>query len=507
MPLRPYQHDFKRNLAIELNRHRSIIGCGATGFGKTKVFISIADSFINKSTDNNVLILTESLKIYSQISREMSGRIIDINADVTNVFIHDNSCCIAMAQTLMRRPPLLQRFVDMGEDLLLIIDEGHVGTPNGIIKLLPKAKKIAFTATPDARWAKHLPEFYKSIVVGPQPEELVRLGFLSPYKHFARVSADLGNLKVKGGEFTEESQEKAFSTAQVFDGLADDLRKMSYKKCLIFCASISDCEMEYERLSSHGFSCVRVHSKLDNALEAHQLGMFIKGDVPICISVGTLTKGFDFAMIDLIVLRRATTSLPLYLQMCGRGSRIWDESCEGFDSGVHQEKRGWVVLDYGQNFLRFGLWDMDRDWHDLWNKPSKSKEGVAPVKLCPSCEYIMPAQLGICPNCGFEFVKNVKELAPGKLVEITEEYSKLLGKKLSQLTPEELAIYANFKNKKSFTQRVAKGIDQKRPGFLDEFAKAMGYKSSWPDFVRRTIEVDKETGVAMEVSFPDFMLK
>lgn len=507
MPLRPYQQEFKRNLAVELNKYRSVIGCGATGFGKTKVFIDIADGYRSKDSCNSVLILTESSKIWGQISREMAGRIIDINADTTDdIFIPENSICIAMSQTLIRRPILLQRLKSFKGNLLCVIDECHVGTPNNTIRELSEAKKIGFSATPDARWAKHLPEFYRSIVVGPQPEELVRLGFLSPYKHFARVSADIGNLTVKGGEFTEESQEKAFGTAKVFDGLAEDLRTMKYKKCLIFCASINDCEMEYERLTGAGFSCVRVHSKLSKEDESLQLGQFMRGDVPICISVGTLTKGFDFPMIDLIVLRRATTSLPLYLQMCGRGSRTWNEHCEGFVPGTHEEKMGWTTLDYGQNFLRFGLWDMDRDWHDLWDKPSKQRDGVAPVKLCPRCEYIMMNSASVCPNCGFEFIKSVKELEPGKLIEITEKYSRLCGKNLSKLKPDELAIYANFKNKKSFAGRIAKGIDQEERGYLEKYGEAMGYKASWPEFMRKTIEKGSD-GQPIKVTFPDFVLK
>jgi superfamily II DNA or RNA helicase len=502
----PDQEEFIRNLAIELNRHHSIIGCAATGFGKSKVFIRIADKFKAKESCNSVLIVTESLKIYNQISLEMRGRIIDINADETGlIFIPENSICVAMAQTLSRRPHLLQQLSDFGRNLLMIIDEGHVGTQNNVIKELTNARKICFTATPDARWAKHLPEFYNSIVVGPQPEELVRLGRLTPYKHFARVSADLTSLAVKGGEFTEESQEKAFGTAQVFDGLAEDLRTISHEKCLIFCASIADCEMEFDRLTNAGFSCVRSHTNrkiLSDAEDVYGLSQFIKGNVPICVSVGTLTKGFDFPMIDLIVLRRATTSLPLYLQMCGRGSRVWKEGVNGFDSGVHKEKKGWVVLDYGQNFMRFGLWDMDREWGEVWNKPNKPREGVAPVKLCPRCEYIMPNTASICPNCGFELVKNIKELEPGKLIEITDQYTKrCVGKRFSQLIPEELAIYANFKNKKSFAARIAKSIDQDKPGYLEKYAAAMGYKPSWPDVTRRMIKEDEK------ISFQDFVLK
>jgi len=505
----PDQIEFKRNLGIELNRYGSIIGCAATGFGKTIVFTEIADGYRSAKPKNSVLVLTESIKIYNQTAEELNGNVIQINANVKDPFLPLEEGCIiiAMSQTLARRPKLLERIQEMGNNLLMLIDEGHIGTQNSVIRELPTAKKICFTATPDARWAKHLPEFYRSIVVGPQPSELIHLGRLEPYKHFARVSADLGKLTVKGGEFTEESQEAVFGTAKVFDGLVEDLRTIKYQKALIFCASIADCEMEHGRLSAAGFKCVRVHTNrsiLTEEEEAYQLGQFMTtNDHNICISVGTMTKGYDFPPVDLVVLRRATTSLPLYIQMCGRGGRVCNERVinqKGFNAWGCRPKKGWVCLDYGHNFLRFGLWDMDREWEEVWNKPSKQKEGVAPIKICPQCEYVMPNQASVCPNCGFEFVKKPKEVEPGKLIEITEAFSKLAGKTMSQLLPEELAIYSNFKNKRNFAARVAKALDRKTPGYLEKFAAAMGYKPSWVDHARRLVE-------GQDVQFPDYEIR
>jgi superfamily II DNA or RNA helicase len=236
---------------------------------------------------------------------------------------------------------------------------------------------------------------------------------------------------------------------------------------MIFTASIRHCEALYATLQSAGFNTVRVHSQLGDAVSSYQLAQFTAGAVNICISVGILTKGFDFPAIDLVVLQRATTSLPLYLQMIGRGSR----SLKG--------KEQFTVLDYGANYSRHGLWDMERDWSKMWNSTKKKKEAPAPVKLCPNCEFLMPTSKMFCPNCGYAFERTEQDPQQSKLVEITEAYRRMVGKRISDLTPKELATYARLKNKKGYASRVARSKEQSTPGYLNEFCVHMGYKSGW----------------------------
>lgn len=479
------QVEFRDDIRTELARYDSIIGCAPTGSGKSVVFVDICLRAVEKG--RTVLVLTESKKIFSQINQRTPAVL--INAKSKKMSLPHGSLFIAMAQTLGNRPEFIEKFKSLGKDLLIVIDEAHIGTFNRVLRQLPLAQKIGFTATPDARWAKHLPEFYKSIVIGKQPHELVLMGRLAPYKHFARVGADINLLELQNGEFTEESQEKVFGSSKVFEGLVEDLRTLPYKKCLIFTASIKDCNTVNEQLKNAGFKSVAVHSKMSDVEYTFNLGQFTRGEVNICVSVGTLTKGFDFPDIDLIVLRRKTTSLPLFLQMCGRGSRR------------QNGKRFFTVLDYGANYLTHGMWDMDRDWKDLWNKPKKQKDGVAAIKVCPQCEYITSVSAAVCPNCGYEYVKKDIPLEVGKLVEITEMYSKMVGKQASQLTPDELSIYARLKNKKNFAARIAHSRDREKQGFLDDYAKCMGYKQGWVEWRRKSVP-DSDP-----VSYPDFVLR
>jgi superfamily II DNA or RNA helicase len=492
------QVSFINNIRPCLSVKKRVIACAATGFGKSKVFISIATSANAKG--KTVLILTESTKIFNQIKAELPAVL--INPESKHIYLPVGGIYIAMAQTLARRKELIEQLQKIGDDLIVIIDECHVGHFTKILEQLNSAFLLGFTATPDARWAKHLPLIYKDIVIGPQPHELVLNSRLTPYKHYARVCADTNALVLQNGEFTEESQEYVFGASKVFDGLLEDLRKIPYKKCLVFCPSIKSAESLSQQISASGIPSVAVHSKLSVFDQSFKLGQFTKGDLNVCVSVGSLTKGFDFPPIDLVVLFRATTSLPLYLQMLGRGSRVLAD--ELFKATHIRTKKFFTVLDYGGNYIRHGLWDAEREWQDLWNQPKKSKEGVAPIRVCPECEFITKLSATNCPNCGYEFMKKDVPLEVGKLVEITEIYTnQMVGKRISELTAEQLSIYAKLKAKKNFANRVARALNKRpdREGYLKEYAEFMGYKPGWIDYQEK---MDKDNEVAQ---FTDLILR
>jgi superfamily II DNA or RNA helicase len=488
--LRPYQQEFADNIIKGLAKHKRIIACAATGAGKTKTFIYLAQRAMSKGL--TVLVLTESTKIYDQLTDELHAG--NINADTRDQYIAPGHIYIAMAQTLVRRPKMIGQFIDQADKLLIITDEAHIGTPTKLLQQFPAALHIGFTATPDYRFAKHLPALYNDCIIGPQPDELVTNGYLSPYRHYARVLANLDELKIKNGEFTEETQERVFESKKVYDGLIDDLSTITFGKALIFTASIKHCEDVYAQLTAAGVSAIRIHSKLPQAQQTFDMARYRSTDqanrIDICISVGILTKGFDFPAIDLIILNRATTSLPLYLQMIGRGSRTFDG------------KQFFTVLDYGGNYERHGLWDAAIDWSKKWKEKKKKKDGVAPVKLCPSCDYINHVSASVCKNCGyvFEHIPIVDDEAT-KLIEITASYRKLTGRLISTLEPHELALYARFKNKKGYACRIARAKHQAGDSsYLLSFASAMGYKPSWTHFQAEQINGEK-------IEFHDIVLR
>ncbi len=451
-----------------------IIACSATGSGKTKTFLSITNAAIEKGT--TVLILTESRRIFSQIAAE-KPQAIEIKAGTKHIWINAGGLYVAMAQTLSARQFIISQFQALGKKLLIINDEAHIGTATKLLVQLPDAYLIGFTATPDYRVAKHLPILYKGIVVGAQPQELIENGFLSPYYHYERKAANLDGLKKDSkGEFTEQSQFEAFDKPVVFAGLHEDLSKHNFKKAIIFCSSIKHCQTLTAELRESGYTCSEVHSK--NKQSDVELTAFMYGNVDICVSVGVLTKGFDFPEIDLVILQRATTSLALYCQMIGRGSRMADG------------KTRFTVLDYGGNATRHGLWNFEHDWATMWMKPKKKKKGgsgVAPVKECPKCFLLVAARAMECPECGHKWETAEIELAAGEMVSLTAEYDKIRGKYIADLSPEQLYSYTKFTNKKAFGKRIAMA---KGSEFLSKYAQVAGWRNGWSQFIQadETIE-------------------
>lgn len=488
--LRKRQAKFCNDLAKILAEVLHAIGCYPTGGGKTICFLAIADRAISKG--KTVLILTESKKIFKQIREKKNGII--INAKVKHLKVEEGNIYIAMVQTMKRRPLIVQQFVDLFDKLLILNDEAHIGTSTKLLRRFEKSYLIGFTATPDYMSAPFLPEIYKACVIGAQVDDLIQDGTLLPCRQLARVSADLDELKIKNGEFTEESQELVFETNAVFDGLLEDLRNIPFHKCMVLCSSIRQCDDTADMLEFNGINCVRIHS--ENEMNDFDLMEFEESKtINVCVSVCMLNKGYDFPPINLVCLMFRTTRLSRYLQSIGRASRPY---------GAQEE---FVSIDYGGNWILHQLWDMDRPWETLWLPPSEKKRkkkkdeiGIAPLKMCPECSHIVPASSLVCKYCGYLFDDMQKELAQGELIEVNEKYNVLKGRQVGSLSPEELAVYARLKNKRAHAIRIAKAHEQEEAGWLEQYGKAMGYSYRWPYYMKNQINGEK-------IQFENIILK
>jgi len=300
---------------------------------------------------------------------------------------------------------------------------------------------------------------------------LIEDGWLCHYKHVIRTGAALNELVIKGSDYSEESQEKVFGNKKMYDGIFEDLPIYKKKKTVIYVASIKQCEDMYQKLLGRGYKVCRYHSELQNG--SYELSRFTElNECDVCVSVSSLTLGWDYPPIDLVIFWRATTSLPLYLQIGGRGSRPW------------LDKEYFTILDYGGNYERFGAWDLDRDWAELWQNPDKKRkistyQGVAGSKLCPICQAIVPTAARSCYNCGYLYPEDEMRLIEGQLLEVENTIAALKEKRVSSLTPKELANYAKFHDKRQYAMRWARKREQEEPGFLRQFAEEMGYSSGW----------------------------
>lgn len=501
--LREYQTEFVQNLARSVKKHTHVLAQSPGGTGKTKTFVYIGHSANSRGI--TCLILTERIKVYNQNLKEAQAIGIGKGSN-KYLTIEEGKLYVAMAQTLKNRQFIIDQFNSLPHPLLLIIDEAHIGTYSTLLDKLTNCMRIGFTATPHYKWAKHLPKFYKHCVTTHPITWFIENDFLCDYQHLAKV-IDTEGLEIKNGEYTEDSQRKFFGTEEHYQDLFNDLRKTQFKKCMLFTASIKHCEEVYERLQVEGFRCSIIHSQRQD--EAYQLGKFEKlNESEILVSVGSMTTGYDNPEVDLIVLYRATTSLPLYLQMMFRANRP-------------KESMFFVCLDYGTNGKRLGPYFKDHDWETLWlpQKKKKRADGVAGVKICPNCESMIFTNNKFCKYCGAELPVSQREqedeLKQGIILDLTNKVKSLKGRRISSLDPDELATYAQINKKQGFCMRVAKArrLQEKilqiedpnlTGNYLREFGAAMGYKPNW--FQVATGEVDEALNRGKSIYFADITI-
>lgn len=194
------------------------------------------------------------------------------------------------------------------------------------------------------------------------------------------------------------------------------------------------------------------------------LDRFSRGEFLVLNNCGVLTTGYDEPSIEVVIVNRATMSLPLWLQMCGRGSRIFND------------KNIFYVLDFGKNHNRHGMWSMDRDWELKPKKKKSKKQKAPPVKDCPECGAVLHANVRQCEYCGYVFEREKDPEKDGVLVEVKKaEYT---GKKLSELTVRELIQLENDKKYSvKYIWRVLRARDSR--GQLEVYARLKGYSKFW----------------------------
>lgn len=487
--LRPsYQAPMYEAIPVALRDYKWVIVQSPAGSGKSVIMSHTVARIINAG--RIPLVLTHRITIQTQLLNHCQG--ISIDSDASHVFIRPGHCFVAMSQTLIKRPNIMSQLISFADNIIILIDECHYGIFNKLLDLLPNAYRVGFSATPAWRWAKHLSSHYNHIITGPQISTLISEGSLCGFDYYEMKTNLDGLTKNTTGDFSEQSQFEVFDRSNIFDGLTDQLKAFEgkYKKGAIFCSSIKQCDKVHATLKDVGYNPVKCHSKLKDA--TYQKAQFeILNESNLMVSVSSLAEGWDFPSLDFEVLYRATTSLPLYIQMGMRCSR------------PSPGKKESIVVDFGGNNTRFGGSDnlcsmtMDRDWEALSKPPivlPKTGQSPGAIKYCPACDYLLSALARSCCNCGYIYPEAEILLKQGELVRIEQQAAadkaKVQGRRISTLDPIELAYYAKTANKKKFAMRIAKSRGVTESEYLTMFGAAMGYKSQWADRQLQDIAIE-----------------
>ena len=189
------------------------------------------------------------------------------------------------------------------------------------------------------------PFFFKKFAYQISIGELMDRGYLCKLDYKFYNDFDISEVKINttGADFDEKSLERFWNDRRL-KKLSDIILEID-KTCkhnLIFCSSIRQAERCKEMLTVYGLSTDIVTSQDNIKDRDRKIIAFRSGEIKHMINVGVLTYGFDFPELDSITLARATISLTLFYQMCGRGMR------------PHPDKSNCQIIDITDNVKRMG---------------------------------------------------------------------------------------------------------------------------------------------------------
>jgi superfamily II DNA or RNA helicase len=418
MNYQPYHYQQTILDSIAENQNRKILVQLSTGGGKTVIFTTLA-----KQYEGRVLILVDSKELVVQTAKHFEN---GATFEAKDKVFPQNKIVISMVQTLKSR---LKKQPDLISDFdLIIIDECHIIQYEVLLPLI-KCKLLGFTATPVSNRKDNyyynpevkemltypfpdaieftkdfaLSEIFDDIIVGIPIQQLIEEGFLVPDENYI-IPIDEDSFSFdKFGEVL--NSDEVFDAAYQMDVLANYLEYCKGKKTMIFTQNTTLNKYIYNIFVEAGVpNCFMYDSVNDTEYgRSEVVELFRNTPGAILFNVGVFTKGFDVTDVEAIIVSRRVSSLSLWIQIVGRGSRTTDK--------IFKDK--FIVIDGGNNISRLGKWSDNFDWEKLfWGKDDYKPKKEAPeemLKECDNCGELMPERQCVCKLCEHNNCK-VKEI-------------------------------------------------------------------------------------------------
>lgn len=437
-PLRPHQAQSLDGLRDALRTgDRRVVLQAPTGFGKTVVGAHIVSGVRQRS--KRITFCVPSLTLVDQTFERFTEN--GIEASDMGVIQSDHPwrrphapIQIATAQTLTRRElPLTD---------VVVVDEAHLrfDVYDRWMAEHPEMIFVGLTATP---WARGMGRTWQHLVKSISLMELIRQGYLSPFRVFAPSDPDVAGIKivqtVHGPDFHEGQAAQRMMKPQLVADVVDTwIEKGENRPTLVFANGCQHARLLHARFREFGIDFGYVDADTPRT-ERDSIGrQLAAGHLKGVVNVGTLTTGIDWD-VRCISIARMIQSEILLAQIVGRGLRTADG------------KDDLLIFDHGGAHLRLGfVTDIDHDELDD-GKPRKmqrrqAREQETPLPMCcPSCIALMPVGERVCGECGHVLpVREAARTADGDLVEFKGKKGKPKRKKDALAELPKAEVYAQL---------------------------------------------------------------
>lgn len=330
-------------------------------------------------------------------------------------------CYVASAQTLIKCPPEPW----MLEVTLWITDEGHhyyvENRWTAALGLFPNARGLSVTATPIGSGGKglgrHADGLMDAMVLGPDPRELIRRGYLTDYRIYCPPSdLDLSNVPISAnGDYSPPKLAAAVHKSRIVGDIVQTYLKVTPGQLgMTFAVDIDSATEIAQAYRAAGVPAEVVSGKTPDALRRHIRQRHQRREILQLVSVDLFGEGIDVPLLEVVSFGRPTQSLGLYIQQFWR------------PGNPSPDKPFFTVLDHTGNVIRHGLPDRKREWTlDRAERRSRNAPSDAiPIRVCIKCLAAYERIHASCPYCGTKPVpttRSAPDAVDGDLQEMSEE--------------------------------------------------------------------------------------
>lgn len=318
----------------------------ATGAGKSIILAEVArTSRHGVGGGKRVVVLAHREELVQQNAQKVRDvapdlRVGIVQAGMNQVQAHVISASVQTLASPMRRAQLR----DVG---LVIVDEAHHAPARSYVDVLnhfgcmdpvdpqraivypgqgPAARALGFTATMSRGDDKALGDIWQEIVYVKDTAELIAEGFLvRPVGVRVRVDdLQLGRVRKSMGDYSSKGLGDAIEDSMAPKKIVEALREHAHdRQTLLFAPLVHTAEVIRDALREGGFTAELVHGGTPAEERRRLLAAYRDGTVQVLCNAMVFTEGTDLPMTSAVVIARPTMNPGLFIQMVGRGLRLW----------------------------------------------------------------------------------------------------------------------------------------------------------------------------------------
>lgn len=312
-----------------------------TGAGKTVVFAHLIVDALQK--DHRVLVLVNRDELVNQTVRQVHAAAPELTVGVVKAKRNEigRDVTIASVQTLGRENRL-HTFDPTDFDFIIVDECHHIAADSyqriihwfgGYLASDSSFRRrdervcivIGFTATMVRGDKKGLGDTFEEIVYKKDLVWMIRRGYLvAPLGKRINLEIDTNKVTPTAGDLGAGSLGRAMIDAHAGSAIGHFLREHSADRSfLVFMPDVASAENTVTTLRLQGFTVELVTGETPYEERTLIFKRVRSGETQGVVNCMVLTEGFDEPQFSCVVIGRMTRNPGLFIQMVGRGLRLW----------------------------------------------------------------------------------------------------------------------------------------------------------------------------------------